>query len=668
MNLVLEKIEKLRDELHFHNYNYYVLDKPLISDYDFDMKLKDLINLEKKYPQFYDNNSPTLRVGGSIIKSFDSVKHDFPMYSLDNSYSKNDLEDWNDRIFKNIGDNNLQFLCELKFDGVSINLTYKSGRLIKAVTRGDGIEGDDVTENIKTIKTIPLKLKGSYPQNFQIRGEIIIEKNDFLKMNEIRLNQGLDPYMNPRNTASGSLKLQDSSEVAKRPLKCFLYQIVSNEENYKTQQNYLENALDWGFNVSQTYKLCNNLNEVMNYVNHWDLKRNLLNYEIDGIVVKVNDINYQKELGFTSKYPRWSIAYKYKTEQVYTRLKSVSYQVGRTGAITPVANLEPVLLGGTYVKRASLHNEDQINKLDLHVNDIVNIEKGGEIIPKIVGVDLEKRNFECDKIEFVENCPSCFKILSRNESESQHYCLNFKKCPPQITGRIQHFISRKAMDINGLGNETIDLLYQSGLVSNYADLYDLKRDDLLPLERMANKSVDNIFIGLEESKKITFERVLFALGIRYVGQTVAKKIALAFKSIDNLKTKKIEDLILVDEIGDRISESIVDFFQDEENCFMVDRLKSLGLQFEIKEDKKPVNNVLKGDSFVISGVFENYSRDQLKKMIELNGGKILSSISSKTNYLLGGNNIGPSKLLKVEKLKIPIIGIDSFINMLKSKP
>ncbi|MDG1052452.1 MAG: NAD-dependent DNA ligase LigA [Flavobacteriaceae bacterium] len=668
MNLVLEKIEKLRDELHFHNYNYYVLDKPLISDYDFDMKLKDLINLEKKYPQFYDNNSPTLRVGGSIIKSFDSVKHDFPMYSLDNSYSKNDLEDWNDRIFKNIGHNNLQFLCELKFDGVSINLTYKSGRLIKAVTRGDGIEGDDVTENIKTIKTIPLKLKGSFPKNFQIRGEIIIEKNDFLKMNEIRLNQGLDPYMNPRNTASGSLKLQDSSEVAKRPLKCFLYQIVSNEENYKTQQNYLENALDWGFNVSQTYKLCNNLNEVMNYINHWDQKRHLLNYEIDGIVVKVNDINYQKELGFTSKYPRWSIAYKYKTEQVYTRLKSVSYQVGRTGAITPVANLEPVLLGGTYVKRASLHNEDQINKLDLHVNDIVNIEKGGEIIPKIVGVDLEKRNFECDKIEFVENCPSCFKILSRNESESQHYCLNFKKCPPQITGRIQHFISRKAMDINGLGNETIDLLYQSGLVSNYADLYDLKRDDLLPLERMANKSVNNIFIGLEESKKIPFERVLFALGIRYVGQTVAKKIALAFKSIDNLKTKKIEDLILVDEIGDRISESIVDFFQDEENCYMVDRLKSLGLQFEVKQDEKPVNNVLKGDSFVISGVFENYSRDQLKKMIELNGGKILSSISSKTNYLLGGNNIGPSKLLKVEKLKIPIIGIDSFINMLKSKP
>ena len=668
MNLVLEKIEKLRDELHFHNYNYYVLDKPLISDYDFDMKLKDLINLEKKYPQFYDNNSPTLRVGGSIIKSFDSVKHDFPMYSLDNSYSKNDLEDWNDRIFKNIGDNNLQFLCELKFDGVSINLTYKSGRLIKAVTRGDGIEGDDVTENIKTIKTIPLKLKGSFPKNFQIRGEIIIEKNDFLKMNKIRLNQGLDPYMNPRNTASGSLKLQDSSEVAKRPLKCFLYQIVSNEENYKTQQNYLENALDWGFNVSQTYKLCNNLNEVMNYINYWDQKRHLLNYEIDGIVVKVNDINYQKELGFTSKYPRWSIAYKYKTEQVYTRLKSVSYQVGRTGAITPVANLEPVLLGGTYVKRASLHNEDQINKLDLHVNDIVNIEKGGEIIPKIVGVDLEKRNFECDKIEFVENCPSCFKILSRNESESQHYCLNFKKCPPQITGRIQHFISRKAMDINGLGNETIDLLYQSGLVSNYADLYDLKRDDLLPLERMANKSVNNIFIGLEESKKIPFERVLFALGIRYVGQTVAKKIALAFKSIDNLKTKKIEDLILVDEIGDRISESIVDFFQDEENCYMVDRLKSLGLQFEIMQDKKPVNNVLKGDSFVISGVFENYTRDQLKKMIELNGGKILSSISSKTNYLLGGNNIGPSKLLKVEKLKIPIIGIDSFINMLKSKP
>lgn len=667
MKSIQQKIERLRDELHFHNYNYYVLDKSLISDFDFDMKLKELINFENKYPQFNDSNSPTLRVGGTVIKSFKTTKHDFPMYSLDNSYSKDDLEDWNGRIFKNIGDVNLEFLCELKFDGVSINLTYENGKLIKAVTRGNGIEGDDVTENVKTIKTIPLKLKGSYPKKFQIRGEIIIEKNNFLKMNETRLKQGMDPYMNPRNTASGSLKLQDSSEVAKRPLKCFLYQIVTAEQNCKTQNEYLTNALEWGFNISKTYKLCNSLDEVMNYINYWESKRVDLNYEIDGIVIKVNNINYQKELGFTSKYPRWSIAYKYKTEQITTKLISVSYQVGRTGAVTPVANLEPVLLGGTYVKRASLYNEDQIAKLDLFLNDYVKIEKGGEIIPKIVGVDLSRRYLRMMKIKFIENCPSCFKTLSRNESESQHYCLNYNGCSPQITGRIHHFISKKAMNINGLGNETIDLLYQSGLISNYADLYDLKSNDLLQLERMAEKSINNIFIGLEQSRKIPFERVLFALGIRYVGQTVAKKIAFAFKSIDNLMTKNLEDLISVDEIGERISESVIDFFSIDKNRKIINRLKELGLQFEVKDNNRTLNNTLKGDSFVISGVFDDYSRDQLKSMIELNGGKVSSSITSKTNYLLGGNNIGPSKLIKVKKLKIPIINQHSFLDMIKSK-
>ena len=667
MNSIQQNIENLRNELHLHNYNYYVLDNPVISDYEFDMKLNDLIVLENKYPEFYDNNSPTLRLGGSLIKNFKTVLHDFPMYSLDNSYSKDDLEKWNDRIFKNIGDENLQYLCELKFDGVSINLTYENGKLIKAVTRGDGIKGDDVTENIKTIKTIPLKLKGSYPAKFQIRGEIIIEKNDFIKMNKKRVEEGLDPYMNPRNTASGSLKLQDSSETAKRPLKCFLYQIVSAEQNCNNQNDYLIKALEWGFNISKTYKLCNNLDQVMSYINHWEEKRDNLNYEIDGIVVKVNDINYQNELGFTSKYPRWSIAYKYKTEQAITKLLSVSYQIGRTGAVTPVANLEPVLLGGTYVKRASLHNEDQINKLDLHVNDFVNIEKGGEIIPKIVGVNLYKRGKESKKIKFIENCPSCFKILCRNESESHHYCLNFNNCPPQIIGRIQHFISKKAMDINGLGNETIDLLYKKGLISNYADLYQLKKNDLILLERMADKSINNIFDGLEESKNIPFERVLFALGIRYVGQTVAKKLAKAFKSIDNLMSKKLEDLLLVDEIGNRISESIIEFFKNYENLSLINRLKEVGIQFEIKESKFPVNEILLGKSFVISGVFENYSRDELKKMIELNSGKVSSSISSKTNYLLGGNNIGPSKLLKVEKLKIPIIDEKDLIKMLNSK-
>ncbi len=667
MNSIQQNIENLRNELHLHNYNYYVLDNPVISDYEFDMKLNDLIVLENKYPEFYDNNSPTLRLGGSLIKNFKTVLHDFPMYSLDNSYSKDDLEKWNDRIFKNIGDENLQYLCELKFDGVSINLTYENGKLIKAVTRGDGIKGDDVTENIKTIKTIPLKLKGSYPAKFQIRGEIIIEKNDFIKMNKKRVEEGLDPYMNPRNTASGSLKLQDSSETAKRPLKCFLYQIVSAEQNCNNQNDYLIKALEWGFNISKTYKLCNNLDQVMSYINHWEEKKENLNYDIDGIVVKVNDINYQNELGFTSKYPRWSIAYKYKTEQAITKLLSVSYQIGRTGAVTPVANLEPVLLAGTYVKRASLHNEDQINKLDLHVNDFVNIEKGGEIIPKIVGVNLYKRGKESKKIKFIENCPSCFKILCRNESESHHYCLNFNNCPPQIIGRIQHFISKKAMDINGLGNETIDLLFKKGLISNYADLYQLKKNDLILLERMADKSINNIFDGLEESKNIPFERVLFALGIRYVGQTVAKKLAKAFKSIDNLMSKKLEDLLLVDEIGNRISESIIEFFKNYENLSLINRLKEVGIQFEIKESKFPVNEILLGKSFVISGVFENYSRDELKKMIELNSGKVSSSISSKTNYLLGGNNIGPSKLLKVEKLKIPIIDEKDLIKMLNSK-
>ena len=667
MNCIKKNIENLRNELHLHNYYYYVLDKPKISDYDFDMKLNDLINLEKQYPEFIDINSPTSRVGGAIIKNFDTVKHEFPMYSLENSYSKDDLEDWNNRLYKNLQDNDLQYLCELKFDGVSINLTYENGKLIKAVTRGDGIQGDDVTENIKTIKTIPLKLKGNYPNKFQIRGEIIIENDDFIKMNEKRLSEGLDPYMNPRNTASGSLKLQDSKEVAKRPLKCFLYQIVASEQTFKTQNECLLNALDWGFNISNTYKLCSSLKDIMEYISYWDTNRANLNFEIDGIVIKVNKIDYQDELGFTSKYPRWSIAYKFKTEQISTKLLSVSYQVGRTGAITPVANLEPVLLGGTYVKRASLHNQDQINKFDLYINDIVIVEKGGEIIPKIVGVEIAKRDIKYEKIKFIENCPFCFKLLSKKESEAHHYCLNYSDCPPQITGRIQHFISRKAMDINGLGNETIDLLYSNGLILNYSDLYDLKKEDLILLERMADKSVENIFVGLEHSKKIGFERVLFALGIRYVGQTVAKKIANEFKSIDNLMSSSLDELLLVDEIGDRISESIVDFFSIKENVNIIYRLKKIGLQFEIDKSNEKISDILSGYIFVISGVFNNYSRDELKRLIELNGGKLSSSISSKTNYLLGGSNIGPSKLLKLKKLEIPIISENDLIEMINLK-
>ena len=660
-------LKNLRDEIHMHTHLYYVKDAPIISDYEFDLMLKKLTDLELKFPQFFDINSPSQRVGGKVSKKFNNIKHDYPMYSLDNSYSKNDLDSFYSRILKKIPDDDLNFLCELKFDGVSINLTYQNGVLVRAVTRGDGVQGDDVTENVKTIKTIPLKLNGDYPQKFQIRGEIFIELNDFNKMNIDRTNNGLEPYMNPRNTASGSLKLQDSAEVARRPLKCFLYQVVSEHDESKTQYENLISASKWGFNISDSYRLCNSIDEVFDFINDWDQKRNNLDFEIDGIVIKVNQIDYQKTLGFTSKYPRWSIAYKFKTLQVSTVLLSVSYQVGRTGAITPVANLNPVLLGGTIVKRASLHNEDQINKLDLHINDHVLIEKGGEIIPKIVDVQFDKRNLDSNRISFINKCPSCQADLSKNESESHHYCLNFNSCPPQITGRIQHFISRKAMDINGIGNETILLMFQNKLITNYADLYTLKKEDLLSLERMAEKSVENIFKGLNESKKVPFERVLFALGIRYVGQTVSKNLAKKFKSIDNLISQTYDELLLVDEIGERISKSVVDFFKCEKNIINIEKLKTAGLQFH-SEIKTNVTNVFNNKTFVVSGVFEGYSRDQLKNLIEINGGKNLSSVSSKTNYLLAGDKMGPSKLKKAKDLGVDIISEKDFNKLLMFKP
>ena len=660
-------LKNLRDEIHMHTHLYYVKDAPIISDYEFDLMLKKLTDLELKFPQFFDINSPSQRVGGKVSKKFNNIKHDYPMYSLDNSYSKNDLDSFYSRILKKIPDDDLNFLCELKFDGVSINLTYQNGVLVRAVTRGDGVQGDDVTENVKTIKTIPLKLNGDYPQKFQIRGEIFIELNDFNKMNIDRTNNGLEPYMNPRNTASGSLKLQDSAEVARRPLKCFLYQVVSEHDESKTQYENLISASKWGFNISDSYRLCNSIDEVFDFINDWDQKRNNLDFEIDGIVIKVNQIDYQKTLGFTSKYPRWSIAYKFKTLQVSTVLLSVSYQVGRTGAITPVANLNPVLLGGTIVKRASLHNEDQINKLDLHINDHVLIEKGGEIIPKIVDVQFDKRNLDSNRISFINKCPSCQADLSKNESESHHYCLNFNSCPPQITGRIQHFISRKAMDINGIGNETILLMFQNKLITNYADLYTLKKEDLLSLDRMAEKSVENVFNGLNESKKIPFERVLFALGIRYVGQTVSKNLAKKFKSIDNLISQTYDELLLVDEIGERISKSVVNFFKCEKNIINIEKLKTAGLQFH-SEIKTNVTNVFNNKTFVVSGVFEGYSRDQLKNLIEINGGKNLSSVSSKTNYLLAGDKMGPSKLKKAKDLGVDIISEKDFNKLLMFKP
>ena len=667
MSLNQKILENLRDEIHMHTHLYYVKDAPIISDYEFDLMLKKLNDLESKFPQFFDINSPSQRVGGKVSKNFNNIKHDYPMYSLDNSYSKKDLDSFYSRILKKIPDNDLNFLCELKFDGVSINLSYENGVLVRAVTRGDGVQGDDVTENVKTIKTVPLKLNGDYPSKFQIRGEIFIELNDFNKMNIDRTNNGLEPYMNPRNTAAGSLKLQDSAEVARRPLKCFLYQVVSEFDESKTQYDNLISSSKWGFNVSDSYKLCNTIDEVFDFINDWDHKRNNLDFEIDGIVIKVNQIDYQKILGFTSKYPRWSIAYKFKTLQVSTVLLSVSYQVGRTGAITPVANLNPVLLGGTIVKRASLHNEDQINKLDLHLNDHVVIEKGGEIIPKIVDVQLDERNLDSNRILFINKCPSCQADLSKNESEAHHYCLNFNSCPPQITGRIQHFISRKAMDINGIGNETIQLMFQNKLITNYADLYTLKKEDLLSLERMAEKSVENVFKGLNESKKVPFERVLFALGIRHVGQTVSKNLAKKFESIDNLISQTYDELLLVDEIGERISKSVVNFFKNEKNIINIEKLKTVGLQFH-SEIKTNVTNVFHDKTFVVSGVFEGYSRDQLKNLIEINGGKNLSSVSSKTNYLLAGDKMGPSKLKKAEDLGVDIISEQDFNKLLIFKP
>ncbi len=659
-----EKINSLRKELNLHNYNYYVLDQPKISDYDFDMKLEELQSLEEKHPEFFDENSPTQRVGGAITKSFATVVHAYRMYSLSNSYSKEELEEWEKRIKKFV-DGKLQYVCELKYDGASISLTYENGELQKAVTRGDGFQGDDVTNNIRTIRSVPLKLKGDYPEKFDIRGEIILPYDGFAKMNAERVEAGEVPYANPRNTASGSLKLQDSSEVAKRPLDCLLYHIVGDKLNVKTHYESLEKARSWGFKIPAEAELKNSIEEVLIYVNYWDKHRHDLPYETDGVVIKVNDLHLQDELGYTAKSPRWAIAYKFKAEQEATKLLKISYQIGRTGAITPVANLEPVHLGGTIVKRASLHNADQIEKLDIREGDTVFVEKGGEIIPKIIGVDFTKRDPDSEPTVYATNCPECDTKLIRTEGEAQHYCPNLTGCPPQIIGRIQHFISRKAMDIEGLGGETVSLLVNEGLIGNYADLYELKKEEILPLERMANKSAENLINGIERSKEIPFERVLFALGIRYVGETVAKKLAVHFKSIDAIMKTSVTELEAVDEIGIRIAQSVVEFFALEESREIIERLNKYGLQLEISAEKLAnQTDKLAGNSFVISGVFEKVSRTELKQMIEDNGGKVSGSISSKTNYLVAGENMGPSKLAKAEKLGTTIMSEDEFLEML----
>ncbi|QXP68301.1 NAD-dependent DNA ligase LigA [Polaribacter sp. AHE13PA] len=658
-----QKIVALRDELNTHNFNYYGLDNASISDYEFDIKLKELEKLEAENPEFFDPNSPTQRVGGTVTKNFNTVIHKNRMYSLSNSYSKEDLLDWEERVQKVLGTTEVEYTCELKFDGASINLTYENGQFVKAVTRGDGFQGDEVTPNIKTIRSIPLSIKEDFVSNFEMRGEIILPIEGFNKMNEERVENGEEEYRNPRNTASGSLKLQDSTEVARRPLDCLLYQVVTEERKYKTHFESLENARKVGFKVPETITLVKSIDEVFDFITNWDTKRHSLPYETDGIVVKVNNLYQQEELGYTAKAPRWAIAYKFKAEQVSTVLKEITYQVGRTGAITPVANLEPVQLAGTTVKRASLHNADQISKLDIRVGDTVFVEKGGEIIPKIIAVDFTKRPHDSEHTIYATNCPVCNTELIRTEGDAKHYCPNEFGCAPQITGRIQHFISRKAMDIDGLGGETVDLLRKEGLVKSYADLYDLTVDQVIPLERMAEKSAQNMIDGIIKSKEIPFEKVLFALGIRFVGETVAKKLAKHFKSIDNLMSADLETLISVDEIGERIAQSIIEFSTNQENIDLINRLKVSGVQLEVSaESLENQTDKLAGQIFVVSGVFYQMSRNELKKAIEDNGGKVSSSISKKTNFIVAGDNMGPSKLTKAESLGIAIISEQDFID------
>lgn len=658
-------IQSLREELNLHNHNYYVLDNATISDYDFDIKLKELQDLENKHPEFFDDNSPTQRVGGMITKNFNTITHKNRMYSLDNSYSKEDVLDWEKRIQKILGDVSLEYTCELKYDGASISMTYEHGKLKRAVTRGDGFQGDEVTNNIKTIRSVPLQLKGDYPDNFEIRGEIVLPLEGFAKMNQELIESGETPYSNPRNTASGSLKLQDSAEVAKRPLDCLLYTFIGNDVKFATHFESLEKARNFGFKVPKEAKLVKSVDEIFEFIDYWNIHRHDLPYETDGVVVKVNNLHLQDELGYTAKAPRWAIAYKFKAEQVSTKLNSISYQVGRTGAITPVANLEPVQLAGTIVKRASLHNADQIEKLDIRVGDEVFVEKGGEIIPKIIGVDFTKRSLDLLPTVYITNCPECQTELIRKEGEAQHYCPNFYGCPPQIIGRIQHYISRKAMDIEGLGGETVALLFNNNLVQNYADLYDLTVDQVIPLERMAQKSAENLVNGIEKSKEVPFERVLFALGIRYVGETVAKKLAKHYQNIDNLSNASLMDLILVDEIGERIAQSVIEFFENNENQIIIQRLKDYGVQLETKTVFNPdATDKLVGKIFVVSGVFTKFNRDDLKKAIEDNGGKVGSSISAKTDYVIAGDNMGPAKLEKATKLNVAIISEDDFVKML----
>ncbi len=655
------RISYLREELEKHNHNYYVLNNPTIDDFTFDQMLAELVRLETEFPEFFDANSPTQRVGSDLNQEFKQVTHKYQMLSLSNTYTEEEIHEFDQRARK-LTDENFEYVCELKFDGVSISLTYEKGLLVKAVTRGDGEKGDDVTDNVKTIKSIPLRLKGDYPDEFEIRGEILLPFSVFEMLNREREEIGEQPFANPRNAASGTLKMQNSSVVASRKLDAYLYYVLGDNLPDDGHFELLHHASRWGFKISEHTRKCKNLQEIFDFLHEWNVKRKELPVATDGVVIKINSSRIQQELGFTAKSPRWAIAYKFKAERVSTTLNSVSYQVGRTGAVTPVANLTPVLLAGTVVKRATLHNEDVIKSLDLHMGDTVFVEKGGEIIPKIVSVDLTGRHPMSEPIQFIERCPECNLLLVRQEGESAWYCPNEIGCPPQIKGKLEHFISRKAMNIDGLGSETIELLFQKKLINDIADLYDLKPSDLIDLDRLGEKSATRILDSLETSKQVPFERVLFALGIRYVGETVAKKLARDLKSIERIETASIEELTGVEEIGSKIAVSLVNWFADDRNKRLVERLKSQNLSFEMKsEQKEGQTDKLKGLSIIISGTFEKFSRDDLKAFIELNGGKNVTSISAKTNYLVAGENIGPSKLDKAQKLKIPIISEDDLL-------
>ena len=662
----IERIDQLREELHLHNYNYYVLNAPVISDKEFDDLMRELQELEARHPEYMDENSPTMRVGSDINKNFTQIEHKYPMLSLGNTYSQAEVTEFYERVSKALNED-FEICCEMKFDGTSISLTYEHGRLVRAVTRGDGTKGDDVTDNVKTIRSIPLKLHGEgYPDVFEIRGEILMPWVVFEELNRERESREEPLFANPRNAASGTLKLQNSAQVASRKLDAYLYYLLGDNLPCDGHYENLKEAEKWGFKISDITRKVHSLQEIFDFINYWDVERKNLPVATDGIVLKVNSLRQQKNLGYTAKSPRWAIAYKFQAEQALTRLLKVTYQVGRTGAITPVANLEPVQLSGTVVRRASLHNADIIASLDLHVGDSVYVEKGGEIIPKITGVETSLRPAGSEKVTFITHCPECGSPLVRYEDEAAHYCTNETQCPPQIKGKIEHFISRRAMNIEGLGPETVDLFYQEGMIHDVADLYQLQSQDIARLERLGEKSAENIMAGLARSREVPYERVLFALGIRFVGETVAKKIARAFPSIDLLAAATLDDLIQIDEIGTRIAQSILLYFSNEKNRQLVARLKEAGLKMEAdEEDRSGYTDNLAGQSIVISGGFQHHSRDEYKALIEKHGGKNVGSISKKTSFILKGDNMGPSKLEKAEKLGIRLVEEDEFLKMIQ---